>query len=286
MASSKVNQDNVTPADIIKFIKNSLKHHRKCFYLISILTARNKLNHAEECYTINKDSSREKQQCSGGSDCFLHEYQELFGLVIMTLIVEKIDVPTFFEVRDHEYHTVQNCEVIAMFLRYMYDKYRNVKENRLNDVAMGWSNKLYEKYKENYSDLGYVSLEHVPSANEVKMILPRGTPVSVSPGKKFSDIVKGTKEEVSTDLTDIIADDFFPNFDELLENIESLRKENDEYRDQLAAAADTKSLLEKRIEELNAVTAELKKKLDSAITQNNKYRVTLEVIKKNVSFKK
>lgn len=269
----------VDTQDIVKCCKNTVKNTVNNRLYLSILTMKNKLKYSEE-YAVNSNSHKEVEKCNGGLNCHLHEFRDLKNVIVMTLIVEKINENTKFEVRPFDDHTQQNCEVTASYLRYIYNFFKYGKENRFNNIIIDTSNKLYGLYKDEYISFGVGPRNNSNEVREVKAILSRSNPVIN--GVSFSNIVKSGIEDPALDSIDLNEEEF-PDFENLIDQIAKLRQEKDDFQEKYTKEFNKNSELEKVIQDQESHIKKLNSDMLLAKSKINKYQVMLGSIRSNVA---
>lgn len=262
----------VDPRNIIECCKATVALTENNRFYVSILTMKNLLSH-KDGYPVRPDPKHEKEECQGGHDCFLKEYQALKNVLVMTLNVEKGGVRTKFEVRTFDNHCVQNCEVTAMYLKYLYQNCKHGKHNRFNDSVIKNSNKLYSECSSDFIESGYGprNIKYDESEFPVvgKKILPRPSPVIK--GIPFSDVLKLGIENKNSNLggTDILEDE---DVDGIIESITLLQEENEDLKNK-------NSLLLKTLEERDDTITKLNLELNVISTKFKKLQVVLSALK-------
>lgn len=263
----------VDPSDIVKCCKETVKLTDNSRFYLSILTMKNLLGH-KEGYQIESDPRMEKEECQGGEDCYLYRFRDLKNVIVMTLNVEKGGVRTKFEIRSFAKHCYQNCEVTAMYLKYLYLNCKHVKHNRFNDNVIKNSNKLYRECASDFDESGYGPRDkrYVESDSTVgvKKILLRNTPVVK--GLPFSDVLKlginnnpvvASNNNFAVANNDInLLDDGF-DLDGFVDQITALQEENEDLKSKnellLKTLEDKENTVTKLTADLNAMSTKFKK---------------------------
>lgn len=286
--SPVISKLTVEPEEIVKYCVNTAKLTVNNRFYLSILTMKKFLSY-QDGYIVNTDPSRESETCNGGPDCYLHKFWALRNVIVMTLLVEKYDNYKF-EVRPFDNHTIQNCEVTATYLSNLYNNSRIPKEVKFHNEVIRRSNDLYNKYSEDYNAEGYGPRSEDDQLPGIKQILPRGAPnkaIKSKPivnGLAFSDIVKiGIPDSPSgTPQVSEEDDEIFPELENLIEQINLLGKEKDEYQKLYEEELKKRKAAEQLIAEQNEVLKKRSAELLEATSKINKLKVMFGSIKSNM----